>query len=127
MEGERWYEEADVGKVREGLRAVVGRTREEALRKMEAEVRRLEAEIEGYAKEKEELSRRWATALSLLSELKDALEVAGMADRVALDYDIREYGRKGCNYAVVLTCEDGTKVALSEHLVDRIVRSWRGV
>jgi len=120
MEGERWYEEADVGKVREGLRAVVGRTREEALRKMEAEV-------EGYAKEKGELSRRWATALSLLSELKDALEVAGMADRVALDYDIREYGRKGCNYAVVLTCEDGTKVALSERLVDRIVRSWRGV
>jgi septal ring factor EnvC (AmiA/AmiB activator) len=103
------------------LRQFKADNKEESIKKIKDELTFLRAKIKHTEREIEKLQEEIKESTEKATLLEQLLNVSHI-EHFAIDFSIKEE-EKGRLY-VILTCEDGTRVAITQKIMEKLAKAW---
>jgi hypothetical protein len=108
------------------LRQFKANNKEESIKKIKDELTFIRARIEHNKREVARLQEEIKEDEERLEALQELLDISDFGEHIAIDYGIACH-EKASRIFVVLYCEDGSKVVVSERLMNKIAEDWKEV
>ena len=100
--------------------------KEESIKKIKDELTFIRTRIEHNKREVEKLQEEIKEDEERLATLQELLDVSDFGEHVAIDYSIAHHDKASRTF-IVIYCEDGTRVIVSERLMNEIAKAWNEV
>jgi chromosome segregation ATPase len=105
------------------LRQFIANNKEESIKKIKDELTFIRARIEHNKREVAKIQEEIKEDEERLATLQELLDISDFGEHIAIDYEITSHDKASRTF-VVLHCEDGSKVVISEKLMNKITKAW---
>jgi len=100
--------------------------KEESIKKIKDELTFIRARVEHNKRELARIQEEIKEDEERIATLQELLDVSDFGEHVAIDYSIAHHDKASRTFIVVY-CEDGTRVIISERLMNEIAKAWNEV